>query len=413
MKPAPLALATSVAFLLAGASTRGGDFTFSPFTSDADSGLHSGLSYTSAADFVGTGARVVNGVPFNETGLTGANYALGGTTNDFTGNASNVTGVSNELVSDFRFTGDGSGNASVILSNLTVGQSYVTSWYNVGFGGAGGRNVDITPSDTGTPFRFDQNYSGAGNGNILRYAFTATAPTITYSIDAVSDGDSFHHYAFTNAVANKALLTTPVITHASGAGPGFAPFAVRNNDLLQTSVAGVVSGGNFSIEGGGGVPALTNGAFVINGGNPADNSQLATGGDGAFVEFTLDLSVNALGYDISSIESFGGWNDSGRDRQLFKLSYSLVGSADFTFLGALDSNPAAGGEPSAVRGVFDTALTGVDGIRIDFFGGQENTYAGYGEFDVVGSPTVPEPGALGASLLAAAGLLARRRRASA
>jgi hypothetical protein len=403
--------ACAIALLLPSAPAFAGTFALVPFTNDSDSGINSGLTYTAAADFNGTGFRVVNNVPFTDVGQFGNGYELTGAGAVFTGHVANVGGQSADLLSDFYFTGDGSGNASLTLTGLTVGQQYVTSWYNTAFGPVGGRNITITANDTNTPIFFDQNYRGALSGNVLRYTFTATAPTITYSFDADGNGDSFHHYAFTNAVANKSFLATPVITSATGAGPGYAPFPVKTDDLLQTNLASVTSGGNFNQEGAGGVPILTDGVFVINGGNPTDNSGLATAGNDAFVEFNLDLSVNTLGYDISSIQSFGGWNDSGRDRQLFKISYSLVGSSAFTYLGAMDFNPAATGLPSAVYGVFDTALTGVDAIRIDFFAGQENGYAGFGEFDVIGAATIPEPSAAVLCLAGVVGSMMIRRRA--
>jgi hypothetical protein len=406
-------LARSLSFaalLFAGLPAAAGTFSSVGFTGDADSGISLGLTYTALGDFNGSGPRVVNGVAFNDTGSSGSNYLLSGAATPFGGFANNLTGASNGLASDFIYTGDNTGNASLTLSGLIPGQKYVTTWYNAGFGNPNGRVVDIIPSDTGLPFRFDENFSGAGNGNLLRYVFTATSNSITYNFDAVNNGDSFHHYAFSNAVANPAVLVVPEVTQASGAGPGFAPFTVRNDDLLQLNLAGVTSSGDFGIDGSGGLAALTNGSFTINGGNPGNNTPLATGQNNAFVEFALDLSANTLGYDVTSIDIYGGWNDAGRDRQLYRILYSLVGDGSFIPLSALDYNPTPpGGTPSAVRAIFETALTGVDGVRIEFLNGQENGYAGYGEIDVTGTATVPEPASVGLLLLGGLTVLRRRR----
>ena len=127
--------------------------------------------------------------------------------------------------------------------------------------------------------------------------------------------------------------------------------------------------------------------------------------------FTLDLTSAAFGFDVSDIIGYGGWNDAGRDRQLYNLYYSVVGDSGFTLLGTANSdNPANPGTPSAIRSEFDTALTGVDAIRVDFLGGQENGYAGYGEFDVVGAASVPEPGSTMLPGLGFAALAARHWR---
>lgn len=396
-----------VQFLSAGVSW-GGSFTQITFSNDQDSGISSMLNYTAKADFNGTGTRAVNGVTLNETATAGTNYALTGTSSPFTGFANNLTGSVQGVTSDF-FYGGGDGNATLTLSNLVVGQRYATSWQNAAFGGAGSRVVSITPSDTGLAYSFDENFSGAGNGNLLRYVFTASATSMSYAFDAAVNADTFHHYSFTNSVVTS---VGPVITNASGAGPNFSPFAVSNNDLLQTSILGTpTTGGNLSADvTSGGAAALTNGTFAINGGNPADNSPLAAAANNSFIAYTLDTTINKAGYDISSINIYGGWNDGGRDHQLVNISYSVIGKDEWIPFDTLDAEPPAGTIPSAVSAVFAASLSGVDGVRFDFPNGQENGYVGYGEFDVIGTATVPEPATAGLLTgLAALGLLRRRR----
>ena len=322
-----------------------GVFSASEFSGDADSRISPTLIYTSKADFSGTGARFVNGVGFIDNGRLGANYELAEAllNSAFT---PTVTGESQSLVSDFFFTGS-SGAATLTLSGLTVGTEYVTTLYNAGFGGVGRRNVNITPGDTNTPFLFDQNFSGQGNGNRLSYIYTATSTSILYTFDAVNDGDSFHHYAFTNsggAGTPPPLVSQPVISTATGAG---TTFAVSNTGLLQTKLAvrvAISGGGNFNKESAGGVRVLTNGLFLVNSGNGAKN-ELATVGGGSFVQFNLDVNQNIFGYDISSIETFGGWNDAGRDRQKFTLSYSTIHSPLFVAASAINFDPHRSREP--------------------------------------------------------------------
>ena len=202
-----------------------------------------------------------------------------------------------------------------------------------------------------------------------------------------------------------------MITVATSTSVPFTPFTVSTDDLLQTSLASVQDSGGFTQENSGGVPILNNGQFTIFGGF-VNNPQLATATDNSWVQYNLDVSIHTLGYDIMNITTYGGWNDSGRDKQLFAISYSLVGEVGFHYLDSINFDPPATGPAqvaTGVRAVFATSLTGVDAIRFDFLSGQENSYGGYAEFDVFGSP-VPEPSTLALVGLGGVGLLAMRRR---
>lgn len=125
-------------------------------------------------------------------------------------------------------------------------------------------------------------------------------------------------------------------------------------------------------------------------------------------DFILNIDANPLGYDISSIATYTGWNDN-RAGQNYTVSFSLVGSEDFTEV--LVVNQAANAT-SLVTTITDDAGallgTGVDVIRFDIgISGAENVYR---EIDAFGVATVPEPSVSLLAGLAGMALLRRRRR---
>ncbi|MDB6136058.1 MAG: Immunoglobulin I-set domain protein [Verrucomicrobiales bacterium] len=213
---------------------------------------------------------------------------------------------------------------------------------------------------------------------------------------------------------------------AGGVGSTFTPsYSVSSTDLIN-GMTPSASGGNFAAtEISGGLPVLTDGTYgaITEPGGAADRTHLIFGlGGGAadtgtFVTYSLNIAANPLGFNISSIAVYGGWNDNGRDQQLYTVAYSMLGSSAFIDLPTVNFNPAVDANlQSATRTVLtndsgDFIATGVDEIRFTFNSpAPENGYTGYTELDVIGSPSVPEPASL--TFLAATGLLlaGKRRR---
>jgi hypothetical protein len=79
-----------------------------------------------------------------------------------------------------------------------------------------------------------------------------------------------------------------------------------------------------------------------------------------------------LGYDIDHFDIYGGWNDNGRDQQLYTIAYSRVGDPSFIDLPLVDFNPVVGANlQSATRvSLFETGpivlASRVDEIRFTF-----------------------------------------------
>jgi hypothetical protein len=188
-----------------------GTFSIHAWTGDQDSGISSDKIYTHTGKFSGEGDDgepflAGNGVYFErDTDNSGTNWTLTGpATSTFdTTNPVNVTGDGAALVRGFFYGDQGDNHPVLTLTNLVPGTAYVATFYTVGYGGAGGRFVDIAPSDNSrNPTRVDQNGAGSGNGQLIKYTYTATSTEMSFVFDALVTGDSWHHYAFSNEVAN-------------------------------------------------------------------------------------------------------------------------------------------------------------------------------------------------------------------
>ena len=191
-------------------------------------------------------------------------------------------------------------------------------------------------------------------------------------------------------------------------------YTVSNSDLFQTNLSSVTSTGGFAGFANNSLSLLTNGSF----GAPNTSGVDSVAPDGATITFSFDLLANPLGYDITGLTTYAGW-DSGRDGQEYTVSYSTV-SAPNTFQTLVmvpQFNPTGIPFSNAHTRVGLTDSSGllagnVAAIRYSFTS-FENSGTAYREIDAFGSPSVPEPGsvfliALGA--LVAGGITKARRR---
>lgn len=182
---------------------------------------------------------------------------------------------------------------------------------------------------------------------------------------------------------------------------GTTTLTVSNDDLLQTNLSAVTQASEDigSLE-----PEVYDGAFAL--GNVV--TQRLTVGTGHFIQFDLDLTKSAGGYDIISITTSTHWATygfGGRSEQRYRLLISFAGDpATFVELAPLTyyTPGDVGGRAVQVTlandggGVLDNGIisaTGVAGVRFEFAGNSgpfvENGAIGanmYREIDIFGSP---------------------------
>ena len=216
-------------------------------------------------------------------------------------------------------------------------------------------------------------------------------------------------HLFSPQLATVAAVTVLAAAAAQAQVATEYPYSQDNGFSAPVSADDILTGAtitttgtltnNFN-EGTSNPSVLTNGIFSI---RESDGlNQLFTPSEGATVTFTL-----AAPAFVTQISTYGGWQDSGRDRQNLVIEYAVAGALSaFLPVATVNFEPTnTDGGISASRVDTFTSLANVGAIRFTF-PAQENGFAGYGEFDVI-----PEPSSamlLGAGVL---GLISRRRRA--
>src|SRR5688572_11066563 len=227
--------------------------------------------------------------------------------------------------------------------------------------------------------------------------------------------------ALSSVASGAVSISTDVQFSPDPANSWTPSYVVSTTDLINgTSPA--ASTGNFALEVGGGLPVLTDGAFGTITRRPVTGTSephpaFATAGNangaGSVATYNLNLVASPLGYNLSQIDVYGGWNDAGRDQQRYDVLYSTVANpTTFIPLTSVDYQPA---NPTNVQSatlvrITDNALpnlaTGVAALLFDFSPPVENGHTGYAEIDIIGTP-VPEPTTAALLGLCCLGLLAR------
>ena len=172
---------------------------------------------------------------------------------------------------------------------------------------------------------------------------------------------------------------TPQITPASQASPAYA---VSSTDLLQTALTSTTDGLTYN---GSYNPTGKNYTDLIDGdasGEPVIESGTLT--------FILDTTVNTLGYELTTIQTFTSHPDGGRDGQDYSVSYSTV-AAPATFIPIASVSHLMGDNGTAGKGkvtISNIGASKVAAIRF-VFATQENQGSTWSEIDIFGSSSVP------------------------
>lgn len=225
---------------------------------------------------------------------------------------------------------------------------------------------------------------------------------------------------------NVAPAGTPGTSHdpsSSGAPEQFAPSATDLINGLTGTVTYTGGTGSTVREDSAGASAWTNGSITTTYGGAGVPDAIAhaaygvvdatVGGSNIDTFVTFDLGS---AFNLTAVNVFMGWNDSGRDDSSFNL---LVSSDNITF-----TQIAGYLKPADNTGAITTPVTNLHSISDDLggfiandvryvqfqFTDADNGYAGLAEIDILGT-AIPEPGS--AMLLSLAGLAAaglRRRK---
>jgi hypothetical protein len=212
--------------------------------------------------------------------------------------------------------------------------------------------------------------------------------------------------------SNAALTGTQYDSTTAFGGPG--EIAPSTNDLLTGLIeSGSIFADQENLGADTTAASLTNGQFGPAGLIPAPgpNPEVAIIGSNQTLTYTLGNGPNGAGYTVSEFRAYSGWQDTGRARQDFTLTYSTVADPA-TFIPLITYHGAANtqDELTVIKDDLGASIPGVYAVQFKTGTDVQNGYVGYREFDLIGSPTVPEPATLGLLGVGMVAVLGLRRR---
>ncbi len=259
-------------------------------------------------------------------------------------------------------------NNGVVTSTLTLNDLQLTDTATNGGYSLVGSNLAGSSASRGCSVKIDQVPAAVGN----------VVTSFAYQSSDASAPNTFGPTWSTEDLTNSLIYQQN--PPAEGYGPNDAAF---------------VGGG----DAGGGLQVLTDGnygVFAFDKTHPA----FATCGPNAGQYVIYTLGTNANGYNVTNIQIAGGWNDNGRNSQYYTVYYATVDYTNgFIPITAVEISPVFSAE-SVIRTTITPAAgviaSNVYALYVDFTQppGVPNSYSGYSEISVFGSPSTAAETAL-------------------
>ncbi len=222
--------ADSSATFLTLANTESSGWATNQWNDDATADIDSSYNYNVAVNMAGVQVDV-NGVTFQAHTFSGADFSITGLGGNYNNDANDVVGNSATLANDFRYNGK---PGTVVVTNLTEGAYYRTTFYGCGFGAPGGR-VQTFDAE-GDSAVIDEHLYGNNKGMRASYTFRAggsAAKTYTFIATPDPNVSTFHLYA----LSNRGIPLDDVLEIYNGDVTGLGATAATFNGTLNASNA--------------------------------------------------------------------------------------------------------------------------------------------------------------------------------